>query len=93
MSEARVNQTKLQSDVLHAAHMFYEKQSSSFRENVKLLDAYSPLKILARGYGAVYDEQGKYLNLSNCKLYPPTINYPIVHPEYLNIQLGKEMME
>ena len=41
----------------------------------------------------VYDEQGKYLNLSNCKLYPPTINYPIVHPEYLNIQLGKEMME
>ncbi len=59
MSEARVNQTKLQSDVLHAAHMFYEKQSSSFRENVKLLDAYSPLKILARGYGAVYDEKGK----------------------------------
>ena len=41
----------------------------------------------------VYDEQGKYLDLSNCKLYPPTINYPIVHPEYLNIQLGKEMME
>ncbi|MGN1277493.1 MAG: exodeoxyribonuclease VII large subunit, partial [Floccifex sp.] len=42
--------------LMNAMQSYYENQNQMFQKHIKLLDAYSPLKILSRGYSIAQKE-------------------------------------
>ena len=68
MQEGRMKQAVQQTEMKHSAKLSYDKdrmtllmnnglvqRQNAFAAKVKLLDAYSPLKVMERGYSVVYD--------------------------------------
>ena len=66
--ESRMKQAVKQTEMKHSARLSYDKdrmtllmnndlisRQNAFAAKVKLLDAYSPLKVMERGYSVVYD--------------------------------------
>lgn len=56
---------RIQEQLTHAINKVVTKQSNAFVSLTKQLDALSPLKVMSRGYGLVYDEDSSLVKSVN----------------------------
>ena len=65
LDDLRQNTDLMSEQLENAYRLFCEKKRSELVKSAALLEAYSPLKVLSRGYSITFDEIGKVVKTSN----------------------------